>query len=130
MSLPIFQPGFGRKQKQPESTFTKNIILAGVSSLTYYITQLGTGDKNIIRDSLSFGVINGLIQEITPKIVKDENFQLLFIDPFFASIAQTILILLLGTDYSKNLYIMQKAIVAGVSGSALTNYLHSGIKNY
>lgn len=126
MSLPLFQPGFG--YQPTTSNPIKNIILAGVSSLTYAATDLNNPD--IIRDSLTFGVSNGLAQEFFPQIVTNENMQSLFVDPLIASLFQGLVKSLVYGDSSKLHQVVLRSIVAGVSGSALTLHIHDGVKNY
>ena len=129
MSLPLFMPGFGY-QVQPKSTIIKNTLLAGVSTLTYAATQLGCSNSDIVRDSLTFGVSNGLAQEFFPKIVQNENLQSLFIDPLVASVFQGIVKMLIYGDSTKIEYVIAKSIVAGISASALTLHIHDGTKKY
>jgi hypothetical protein len=131
MSTPLFQPGLGYQSTQPKkSTTTKNVLLAGVSSLTYAATQLGCDNSNIIRDSVTFGVTNGLAQEFFPQLVQNENLQSLFIDPLIASLAQGFIKMLIYGDSVKLERVILKSIVAGVSASALTLHIHDGVKNY
>lgn len=132
MAIPIFQPGFGYNPNFINNSSTsnpmKNILLAGVSSLTYAATDLNNPD--IIRDSLTFGVSNGLAQEFFPQIVTNENLQSLFVDPLIASLFQGLIKSLFYGDSSKLHQVVLRSIVAGVSGSALTLHIHDGLKNY
>lgn len=102
----------------------KNILLAGVSALTYSATQIGCNNKNIVIDSLTFGVINGVAQQITPQLVDNKDVQSLFIDPLIASIAQGIISILAYDQPFRNGSIIAKSIVAGVSASALTLHMY------
>lgn len=110
------------------STLAKNTLLAGVSALTYSSTQLGTSNQNMLRDSISFGIFNGLAQEFVPKIVKNEDLQSLFVDPLIASVAQGLLLFFVYDN--KSVYTVSKSIVAGVSASALTLHMYDGNKKY
>lgn len=109
---------------------TRNILLALVSSLTYSVTQLGTDNKNIPRDSLTFGITNALSQQFIPQFVDNENLQSLFIDPVIASIFQGLVKIMIYGDTTKAEYILLKSLIAGVSGSALTLHIYDGIKKY
>jgi len=108
---------------------SKNLLLAGVSTLTYATTQLGCNNKHIETDSLTFGVLNGLAQQFIPKFVDNQNFQSLFIDPLVASIAQSAVKILVYGHPQQNGIVLLKSIVAGVSASALTLHM-MGNKRY
>lgn len=110
-------------------TYSKNILLAGVSTLTYATTQLGCNNKNIELDSFTFGILNGLAQQFVPELFKDQNFQSLFVDPLIASIAQSTIKILVYGHPTQNGIILSKSIVAGVSASALTLHM-MGDKRY
>lgn len=115
---------------QKESTITRNLILAVVSSGTYAVTQIGTQNSNIARDSFTFGATNAIMQEFVPKIVGNDNLQSLFIDPLIASIVQGLIKIVIYGDTVKTEHVLLKSIIAGVSGSALTLHIHDGIKKY
>lgn len=100
----------------------KNILLAGVSSGTYFAISQD------IDESLIFGVINGIMQEFVPKLVQDEKIQLLFIDPIISSLVNAaVKYYFYDSHVGKEL---SRGIVCGVSGSTITNFLYYGDKRW
>ncbi len=95
----------------------RNIALGVISSGTYAITDLH--NRQILRDSLTFGALNALSQQFIPYFIADKDTQSLFIDPLVASIFQGIVKMFIYEDFKFEERIMLRSIVAGVSAAAL-----------
>ena len=107
---------------------SRNIALAIVSTGAYAATDLN--NKDILRDSITFGVLNGLAQQLTPYFIQDKAAQQLFVDPLIASIAQGIVKMIIYQDFEFQERVMLRSIVAGISSSALIKHHFDGDKRY
>jgi len=106
----------------------KNILLAGISTATYYATTCS--GKTSLEESAIFGVINGLLQQFVPHFVTDEQIQLLIIDPLISSFVNAGVKYAIGYDIPHIPKELGRGVVAGISGSAITNYMYYGKKSW
>jgi hypothetical protein len=81
------------------------------------------------NESLSFGVVLGLTQLVTPKIMNDQELQRVLVNPLIATMVQYMIKEIFFNEKMMNRYIV-KTLAVGVASSAISNAVTEAISPY